>query len=235
MKEEKGKLILVYVLMLLVIGLIVALTLVVLNNNPKNENKAVKNDHAPKIDVNPYPEISAECTFNLTIDEYNALTGPKCKNGYSRYNISNANIDGKNMLVTVIYNDLEGDKMGLFVNDRRVSNIVTNVTNYKVYVIDNKLFILDNNDKSNVTVYSKEYAKIYDLKETLDTLKLSEPAFTNVLVSTDIINPNSFVFNPNNFTFETQQETETGVQPGSTYQVNFTNEDFENPTLVNIN
>ena len=104
-----------------------------------------------------------------------------------------------------------------------------------LYVIDNKLFILDNNDKSNVTVYSKEYAKIYDLKETLDTLKLSEPAFTNVLVSSDIINPNSFVFNPNNFTFETQQETETGVQPGSTYQVNFTNEDFENPTLVNIN
>ena len=136
MKEEKGKLILVYVLMLLVIGLIVALTLVVLNNNPKNENKAVKNDHAPKIDVNPYPEISAECTFNLTIDEYNALTGPKCKNGYSRYNLSNVNIDGKNMLVTVIYNDLEGDKKGLFLNDRRVSNIVTNVINYKFYVIE---------------------------------------------------------------------------------------------------
>lgn len=235
MKEEKGKLILVYVLMLLVIGLIVALTFVVLNNNSKDETKAVKNDHAPKIDVNPYPEISAECTFDLTIDEYNALTGPKCKNGYSRYNLSNVNIDGKDMLITVVYNDLDGDKMGLFLNDRRVSNIVTNVINYKFYVIDNKLFILDNNSGSNVTVYSKEYAKIYDLKETLDRLKLSEPAFTDVLVSSEIINPNSFVFNSNNFTFVTQQVTENGVVPGSTYQVNFALEDFENPTLMNVN
>ena len=235
MKEEKGKLILVYVLMLLVIGLIVALTFVVLNNNSKDETKVVKNDHAPKIDVNPYPEISAECTFDLTIDEYNALTGPKCKNGYSRYNLSNVNIDGKDMLITVVYNDLDGDKMGLFLNDRRVSNIVTNVINYKFYVIDNKLFILDNNSGSNVTVYSKEYAKIYDLKETLDRLKLSEPAFTDVLVSSEIINPNSFVFNSNNFTFVTQQVTENGVVPGSTYQVNFALEDFENPTLMNVN
>ena len=145
MKGEKSKIILVYVLMLLVIGLIVALTLFVLNSNKKEENHSPSTNNAPKVDVNPFPNISQECTFNLTLDEYNALTGPRCKNGYSRYNVNGLSLGGKTMNVSVVYTDQDGNKAGIYVNDRRATTVVNNVINIKFGIFDDKLFILDNN------------------------------------------------------------------------------------------
>ena len=72
MKGEKGKLVLVYILMLLVIGLIVFLTFIVLNNG-KEESNDSKANVTPTVDVNPYPNVSDVCTFELTTDEYNSI------------------------------------------------------------------------------------------------------------------------------------------------------------------
>lgn len=236
MKGEKSKLILVYFLMLLVIGLIVALTFIILNNSPKEEEKESTANTTPTVDVNPYPTISDECTFNLTVDEYNALTGPGCKGGYSRYNVNNLNIDGKQMNIVIIYSDTNGNKAGLYVNDRKVANTITNVASIKFGIFSSKLFILDNNNnESNVLVFNADSTKVYDLKEILDSSKITDPIL-NQIISSTTINPNSFNFTDSYFTFQAQLVDGNNVAtPGSTYQVTFTSDDFSKPTFVSQN
>ena len=236
MKGEKSKLILIYFLMLLVIGLIIALTFIILNNSPKEENKESTANTTPTVDVNPYPTISDECTFNLTVDEYNALTGPGCKGGYSRYNVNNLNIDGKQMNIVVIYSDKNGNKAGLYVNDRKVATTITNIASIKFGIYSSKLFILDNNNnESNVLVFNPNTEKVYDLKETLDSSKITDPIL-NQIISSTTINPNSFNFTDTYFTFQARLVDGNNVENlGSTYQVNFTDSDFSNPTFVSQN
>ena len=234
MKGEKSKVILVYVLMLLVIGLIVALTLVILNSNEKEENHSSSANNTPTVDVNPFPNISEECTFNFTLDEYNALTGPRCKNGYSRYNVTGLSLGGQTLNVSIIYTDQDGNKAGIYVNDRRATTIVNNVTNIKFGVFDDKLFILDNNNnESNVLVFASDSTKVYDLKETLESSSITDPALNQVL-SSSTINPNSFNFTATNFTFQAQITSDNQTLTGSTYQVTFTGNEFSKPEFVSI-
>lgn len=234
MKGEKNKVILVYVLMLLVIGLIVALTFVVLNSNKKEENHSSSANDTPTVDVNQFPNISEECTFNLALDEYNALTGPRCKNGYSRYNVTGLSLNGQTINVSVIYTDQAGNKAGIYVNDRRATTVVNDVTNIKFSVFDNKLFILDNNNnESNVLVFASDSTKVYDLKETLESSSITDPALNQVL-SSSTINPNSFNFTAANFTFQAQLTSDNQVLAGSTYQVTFTGNEFSKPEFVSM-
>lgn len=237
MKGEKSKVILVYVLMLLVIGLIIALTLVILNSNEKEENHSSSANNTPTVDVNPFPNISEECTFNFTLDEYNALTGPRCKNGYSRYNVTGLSLGGQTLNVSIIYTDQEdGNKAGIYVNNRRATTIVNNVTNIKFGVFDDKLFILDNNNnESNVLVFAGDSTKVYDLKETLESSEITDPVLNQVISSTTI-NPNSFSFTATNFTFQAQMtDSSNQVVAGSRYQVTFTGNEFSKPTFVSQN
>lgn len=235
MKGEKSKVILVYVLMLLVIGLIVALTLVILNSNEKEENHSSSANNTPTVDVNPFPNISEECTFNFTLDEYNALTGPRCKNGYSRYNVTGLSLGEQTLNVSIIYTDQEDDnKAGIYVNDRRATTIVNNVTNIKFGVFDDKLFILDNNNnESNVLVFASDSTKVYDLKETLESSSITDPALNQVL-SSSTIDPNSFNFTATNFTFQAQITSDNQILAGSTYQVTFTGNEFSKPEFVSM-
>ena len=234
MKGEKSKVILVYVLTLLVIGLIVALTLVILNSNEKEENHSSSANNTPTVDVNPFPNISEECTFNFTLDEYNALTGPRCKNGYSRYNVTGLSLGGQTLNVSIIYTDQDGNKAGIYVNDRRATTIVNNVTNIKFGVFDDKLFILDNNNnESNVLVFASDSTKVYDLKETLESSSITDPALNQVL-SSSTIDPNSFNFTATNFTFQAQITSDNQILAGSTYQVTFTGNEFSKPEFVSM-
>ncbi len=238
MKGEKTKLILVYILMLVVIGLIVALTFTILNNK-KEKPKDKTAEVAPTVNVNPYPEISNECTFNLTIDEYNGLTGPKCKNGYSRYNVNNLEIDGKKINVVVIYSDQNGNKAGLYLNDKRFISEIDNVSNIKLSIYGDKLFTLNNsNGESNVLVFKNNATKLYDLKETLDNSKIADPAIQNIdnIVTSKTIDPNSFIFTETNITFKTRFiDTSNQVINGSTYQVTINKDKFSKPEFVQTN
>ena len=119
--KRKPKMFVIYILIALVLILIITLTISVLNNNKKNLTPS-KATTTPKVDVNPYPVISDECTFDLTIANYNALTSPKCKGGYSRYNIKDVNINNKNLDVTIIYSDKNGTKSGLYINNTKIIN-----------------------------------------------------------------------------------------------------------------
>ena len=234
MKGEKGKLILVYILMLLVIVLIVALTFVVINNSPKEENKTATATTTPKVDVNPYPNISDECTFDMTMDEYNSITGPGCKGGYSRYNVNSIALDGKEMSVVIIYSDQNGNKAGLYINNRKVANNVSNLSAIKFGIFNSKLFILDNNNESNVIVFNADSKKVYDLKESLDSDKITDPIL-NETISSATLNPNSFNFTDSSFTFQAQLSNNGQVTPGSTYMVTFNGDEFSKPEFVSQN
>ena len=240
MKGEKSKIILVYILMLLVVGLVIALTFVILNNNSNDEHNESTTNNRPTVDVNPYPNISSECTFILTLDEYNALTGPMCKGGYSRYDVTGLNIDGKELKAVVIYSDQNGNKAGLYINDRKNITKIDNVSNIKFGVYDNKLFVLDNNNnESNVLAFTSDSAKVYDLKESLESSKISDPAFQNygnATITSSNVDPASLVFTDANFTFKTKLvDSSNQTISGSTYQVTFSGKDFSKPTFVTMN
>ena len=240
MKGEHSKIILVYILMLLVVGLVIALTFVILNNNSNDEHNESTANNRPTVDVNPYPNISSECTFILTLDEYNALTGPMCKGGYSRYDVTGLNIDGKELKAIVIYSDQNGNKAGLYINDRKNITKIDNVSNIKFGVYDNKLFVLDNNNnESNVLAFTSDSTKVYDLKESLESSKISDPAFQNygnATITSSNVDPASFVFTDANFTFKTKLvDSSNQTISGSTYQVTFSGKDFSKPTFVTMN
>ena len=240
MKREKTKLILVYILMILVIVLIVALTLVVLNNSKKETPQSSHAITTPVVDVNPYPHISDECTFDVDISGYNALPSAGCKGGYSRYNVTGITLDNSDLELVIIYSDTNGNKSGLYVNKTRVINKVDNLTNIKLGTFDNKLFILDNsNNESNVLAYNGVGQNVYNLKETLEDLNLTEPNFQNAettTITSQTLDPNSFQFAANSFTFNTRLITASNQTiTGSQYIVNFSGDSFEDPSLVTQN
>lgn len=228
MKGEKFKLILVYILVIIVIILTVALVFTVLNNAPEKQTQTNHIQNPPKVDVNPYPEISDECTFDLTLAEYNSLTGPKCKGGYSRYNITDINIENNPLNLVIIYSDKEGPKSGLYLNRAKIIKKVDNLANIGIGVFDNKLFILDK-ENVNVLAYNSNAENIYNLSETLNELNLKDQT-TNEIITNQNINPNSFNFQNTNFSFWTNSQTvnNTTVNPVN-YIVTFTGEEFNDP------
>ena len=210
MKGEKSKLILVYILMVLVIVLIVALTFVVLNNKPKETNNESHANTTPTVNLNPYPTVSDECTFETTFSVYNSLTSPGCKGGYSRYNITDITLDNNNIETVIIYSDTDGNKSGLYINKT--------------------------NNESNVLAYNSNGNNVYNLKNTLETLQMSEPAFQNTdtnVISASTLNPNGFTFEANRFIFKTRLITTSNQTiEGSQYVVNFSGDNFEDPVLT---
>lgn len=207
MDKEKKKLILVYILIVAIIFLIIALTLVVLDGLPEKEEVS-KIYESAKIDVNPYPNVSDVCNFNVTLNEYNALTMAGCKGGYTRYNVTDVNLDSKNVKLSIVYSDKNQPKVGLFINDRKVASKVSGVVNFKLGIFENKLFILDTNDTVNVLAFNKSGVKIYDLKTNLKEADLQ---------ASDL-DSSSFIFTTNNFTFKNKS--------GTTYIVTHSDENF---------
>ncbi len=229
MKNEKGKIVLIYILMILVIVLIVALTFVVLNNSPKKNLDNVSTTNSQPLDVNPYPNVNAQCKFSVSLDEYNALSMAGCKGGYTRYDV-NISIDGKTLVATVIYSDKTTKKTGVFINDKKAITKIDNVTNIKMGIFDNKLFIADNSSNTNLLVYDNAGVKLYDLKAALNEAKIKDPLLNITLTENNIKN-NTFTFGTNLFTFQTKTTQNNQIVDGSIYQVTYNNKKFNKPTI----
>lgn len=217
--KRKPKMFVVYILIIIILILIITLTISVLNNNKKIVTPS-RATNTPKVDVNPYPTISDECTFDLTIANYNALQGPGCKGGYSRYNIKDVNINNKNINLVVIYSDKNGNKSGLYLNNTKIINKNDNLKQIGIGIFDNKLFILDKTS-SNVLAYNENGQNIYNLKEVLEQEKITDT--NNQTINTKIINPNGFSFASNQFNFQTSS---------SIYTVKFNKNKFETPIKI---
>ena len=234
MKREKNKIILIYVLLVIVLALIVALGYVVITSTPKETESNV--GHGTTVDVNPYPNVSSQCIFSVSLEEYNALTYAGCEGGYTRYDINNVVLNGNPLTLSVIYSDKGQPKAGFIVNNRRVIQKIDNVTLLKFGIFDNKLFVLDNNNnQSNVVVINSEGNTIYNLKNELEKLKIKDNAFTQNGNTTPInntnLNPASFNFADGVFTFATTSDAcnNGAAASGTNYQVTYSGEKFNKP------
>lgn len=240
MKGEKGKLYFIYALIIIIIILIIALTYVVLTNSEKPQSNN-DNHEVPKVDVSVYPEVSETCTFNITLSEYNSLTTPGCQGEYTRYNITDIDLNGTNNQVTIIYNDQNQNKVGLYVNDERIISNIEALTNVRLGIFDNKLFILDNNQSaSNLLMINDNGQKIYDLKETLEAEEIADPAFTQNgntdSITVEDIDPNSWNFSNDVTTFNTTSNACTlgSSVSGTTYQITYNGETVLAPAAVSM-
>ena len=234
MKGEKSKIILIYVLLVIVLALIVALGYVVITSTPKETESNV--GHGTTVDVNPYPNVSSQCIFSVSLEEYNALTYAGCEGGYTRYDINNVVLNGNPLTLSVIYSDKGQPKAGFIVNNRRVIQKIDNVTLLKFGIFVNKLFVLDNNNnQSNVVVINSEGNTIYNLKNELEKLKIKDNAFTqngnNTPINNTNLNPASFNFADGVFTFATTFDAcnNGAAASGTNYQVTYSGEKFNKP------
>lgn len=234
MKGEKSKIILIYVLLVIVLALIVALGYVVITSTPKETESNV--GHETTVDVNPYPNVSSQCIFSVSLEEYNALTYAGCEGGYTRYDINNVVLNGTPLTLSVIYSDKGQPKAGFIVNNRRVIQKIDNVTLLKFGVFDNKLFVLDtNNNQANVVVINSEGKTIYNLKNELEKLKIKDEVFTangnNKEITNTNLNPSSFNFADGVFTFATTSDAcnNGAAASGTNYQVTYSGEKFNKP------
>ncbi len=234
MKGEKSKIILIYVLLVIVLALIVALGYVVITSTPKETESNV--GHGTTIDVNPYPNVSSQCIFSVSLEEYNALTYAGCEGGYTRYDINNVVLNGNPLTLSVIYSDKGQPKAGFIVNNRRIIQKIDNVTLLKFGIFDNKLFVLDtNNNQSNVVVINSEGKTIYNLKNELEKLKIKDKVFTangnNEEITNTNLNPASFNFADGVFTFATTSDAcnNGAAASGTNYQVTYSGEKFNKP------
>lgn len=231
MKGEKRKLIFVYALIFVVIFLIIALTFVVLDSIPEKTETGSAAKESSKLDVSVYPNVSEQCTFNVTYSEYNALTYAGCKGGYTRYNLTDILLNGKTINLSIVYSDSNQIKTGMFVNDKKIINGVDDITHIKFGIFENMLFIHDTTDnKQNALAIDSTGSKVYDLSEKLKKEKVSDPLLTNVktLSSKTVGN---FNFGANVFTFTGVVTDDAGnVTAGSSYMVTFSGNTFSKVT-----
>ncbi len=235
-KNKNGKiLILIYMLIIIALIAIIFLTKEVLSI-PKPKEKEYERT-VEKLDINPYPNVNEECTFNVSLSQYQSLSSAGCTGGYTRYDINDVKIDEVPIKVSVIYSDKEQRKTGLFVNDKAITTKVDSIANFKFGIFDSKLFVLDlNNSESNVLAVNQKGEKIYNLKAVLKEKKIKELATGDTTVKNKNLDPASFIFYEGGFEFNsTLSECQVGSNSkGSHYKVAYKNEKFEKPEFMNL-
>ena len=234
MKREDKQMILIYTLIFILIVLIILLTKTVINSIPKEEPKK-KAAPTQKMDISPYPQVNEECTFDVTLNEYNSLTTAGCEDGYTRYNITDVNINDNNLKVSIVYSDKGQLKTGLFINDKKyISNIET-VAKIKFGIFDNKLFILNMSiNDINALAFNSSGIELFNLKTTLEKEKITDLSTGDTTISTSTLNPNTFIFTEGIIEFDSiSNNCQNGEKTsGSHYKVTYTNESFEKPEFV---
>ena len=229
--KNKKMLILIYVLILVAIIAIVFLTKIVLDN-VKKEPTFEEEREVTTVDVNPYPVVNDECTFNVTLGEYHALESAGCVGGYTKYDIA---LDDLPLKITVLYSDQEESKAGIFVNDVRITSEVSDIAKIKFGIFDKKLFIFDKTDgKANVYSVNSKGDLIYNLKDVLNKKKIKEFATGDKNISTADLDSNSFNFYEGGFEFNSKLDSCENNSKGSHYKVTYTKEKFKKPEFMNL-
>lgn len=235
MKKETKTMILIYTLLVVILVILIVFTSIILSN-PKKKSQE-NSGSVQKVDVERYPPVNNECTFDVKLSEYQSLTQAGCKNGYTRYNINDITVDEIQIKVSVIYSDKERKKTGLYINDTRVSNNIDSITYFKFGIFDSKLFVLDiNNSESNVMVFNTKGEKIYDLSNILSKEKIKDLSTGDTVIKTSDLDPASFSFNEGAFEFSSKlDKCQTGTNSnGSHYKVTYKKDKFEKPEFISL-
>lgn len=236
MKKEDRQMIVIYALIIIIIVLIVMLTKVVISS-VKKEPKQNNNVHIQKIEIDPYPKVNDECTFNVKMQDYNALTQAGCEGGYTRYNVNDININETNLKVSIVYSDKGQAKTGLFINDKKVRSNIDGVQNIKFGIFDNKLFVLDKtNNEANALAYNYIGKEIYNLKKVLEKEKITDLSTGDTVLTTKKLNRDTFIFAEGMIEFDSSSNTcQNGEKAkGSHYRVTYKDETFQKPEFMEL-
>jgi len=221
-------LIFIYILILVVIVAVVLLTKIVLDRpKPKvqTEERVVQT-----LDVNPYPNVNNECTFNVSLNDYHSLKTAGCTGGYTRYDIA---LDELPLKISIVYSDKDQPKTGVFVNDRKLTSEVEDIANIKFGIFDSKLFMLNIGD-NNVYAVNEKGELIYNLEEELKENKIKEFAVGDKNIKIEDLDPSSFNFYEGGFEFNSKLDACEGNSKGSHYKVTYKNEKFNKPEFMNL-
>ena len=221
-------LVFIYFLIIVAVVAIVFLTKIVLERPKQVAEPEERN--VQTLDVNPYPNVNEECTFNISLNDYHSLKTAGCTGGYTRYDIA---LDELPLKITIIYSDKNGPKTGIFVNSTKVISKVEDITNIKFGIFDSKLFIFNKSD-NNVYVTNKKGNLIYNLDEELIENKIKEFATGDKNIKIKDLDSSSFNFYDGGFEFNSKLETCEGNSNGSHYKVTYDKEKFSKPEFMNL-
>ena len=238
MKREKRQMLLIYTIIFIIIVLIILLTKEVMSTVKKEKPKKEDNRTVQKVDTNPYPNVNKECTFDVKLGEYQALTSPGCEGGYTRYNITDIVVNETPMDVSVIYSDKSQVKTGLFINDKKVKSGLDSITNLNFGIFDSKLFVLDKtNNEANVLAFNNIGKKVYNLSDVLEKEKVKDLSTGETVISTKNLNSSTFGFAEGSFEFDSVSSKceNSDKLKGSHYKVVYKGEKFEVPEFVSLN
>lgn len=237
MKREDKQMLLLYFLIFVIIVLLIILTKVIIDSVERPEVKGGTVEPIQKLDVNPYPNVNEECTFDISFSDYNSLIQAGCENGYTRYNINNITIDETKLDVSIIYSDKKQIKTGLFINDKKIKSDIDKVENIKFGIFDNKLFILDKtNDEANALSFNSKGEEIYNLKSVLTKEKITDLSTGDTYISSKSLNRDTFKFTTGSIEFDSiSNNCENGEKSsGSHYKVVYNDEKFEKPEFMDL-
>ena len=237
MKREDKQMILIYFLIFVIIVLLIILTKVIIDSVKNAEPEKKQTAPIQKLEINPYPNVNEECTFDVNINEYNLLTGAGCEGGYTRYNINNISLNETILNVSIIYSDKEQIKTGLFINDKKVKSNIDAVQNVKFGIFDNKLFILDKtNNEANALAFNSEGKEVYNLKTVLENGKITDLSTGETNISTKTLNKDTFIFAEGYIEFDSiSNQCQNGEKSkGSHYKVTYKDEKFEKPEFMEL-
>lgn len=232
MKSGSKMVYVIYLLIVLIIILVVVLGQSALKNLPKKTSS--EGDGLEPLEINTYPSVNEECSFNQTYLGYGSLASAGCTGGYTRYDITDVVLDDKEVKVSVIYSDKKQPKTGVYVNDIRVISEVYDLTNIKFGIFDDKLFIFDKNEPNVLSINSKGKT-IYNLKDYLNKNKVKDLSTGEANIKTKDLDKESFVFTDGSFEFGAiTGKCENSTSKGSHYVVKYSGDKFEKPEFVNL-
>lgn len=249
MKRDKIKIIIIYILMFVIFALVGYLIYFIVNTNKETEKTETKQ----QIQKTDETSISDSCTFSVTLNELDSLEQNRsaismCE-GYNKLVVNNITLNSQPQDVYLIYyngtQSKNNNKLGLYINNKQVTNGASYDIINVLGVSDNLLFVKTlRQEGSFLRIFNAQGQKVYDLETALAKAKVEDPALIEIaktdqtistIINTKNINPNSFNFTSGTFTFnvEAKQECTQGqIYKGSTYKVTYNGETFENPTFV---
>lgn len=239
MKREDRQMLLIYSLVFIVIVLLIILTKVVIDSTSKPQEKDNSGGvtSIEKINIDPYPTVNEECTFDVKIQDYNSLSGAGCEGGYTRYNITDVSVGDNKLNVSVVYSDKSQIKTGLFINDKMVKSGIDSVSNIKFGIFDSKLFVLDKtNNEANALGFNSEGREVYNLKTALEKEKVVDLSTGDTTINSKTLNRDTFKFTEGVIEFDSiSNKCENGEKSkGSHYKVTYKDEKFEKPEFVEL-
>lgn len=242
--SEKGKTILVYILLFVIFALVcILIGYSFLNKTDGVADKVVNDNNV---------SIGSECTFEMTMHEFNGIKEIVPSNFCDTLNLiklTDVALDGKKQSVDIVYSKLEvlldDVNTGFYTNNDRMTRYASSNFINTVGIFDNKFFILNVSKKgSNVTVFNSDMEKVFDLESVLNDENITDPAFvelakTNTSLETTLnisnIDGSTMRFANGQFTFASNSKLGCNGYTGSTYKVTYVGDEFTAPEFVNLN